>query len=300
MIETQIDFISKKKYALFFSIILSMASIILLVTNGLNLGTDFSGGVTIDFSTTTQPNIKILRSAFEKRGYSGVELQNVDANSFILKLSSHSDANTQNDIVADITNTLHELKLAVLLNKVDYIGPKVSSDFTTNSIKAVFFALIAMMIYVWCRFEWQFGIGVVLSLLHDVIMIFGFFSFTRYQFDLTSVAVILTVIGYSINDSIVIYDRIRENLGKTISNLTKTDLSILINKSINETLSRTIMTSLTTLVVCIALLTLGGEVLRSFSAGLVFGIAFGTYSSIYISAPVLMLFCKDMMNNNLT
>jgi preprotein translocase SecF subunit len=154
----------------------------------------------------------------------------------------------------------------------------------------VTFALLAMLIYVWLRFNWLFALGVFIALFHDVIVTLGFFIVTGYSFDLTSVAVILTIVGYSINDSIVIYDRIRENLPL------KLNRKELVNRSLNETLSRTIMTSLTTLIVCLALLIFGGEALKAFSAALSFGIAFGTYSSIYLSAPILLYF-KGNLND---
>jgi preprotein translocase subunit SecF len=264
-----IDFIKNTKYALTFSIIITILSIILLFFKGLNFSIDFKGGTIIEFSTAGNNVEDNLRELLINQ-YDDVEIHknklgdsNICCN-YNLKIGI-GKSNIIDNVTAVIKNTFSDTEFI----KIDYIGPKIGANF--------------MM---------KFSYGVMLALLHDVLITLGFFSLTGFQFDLTSIAVILTIIGYSINDSIVIYDRIRENLKANLNKIHKNDLIILINRSINETLSRTIMTSLTTLVVSIALLIFGGETLRSFSAGLSFGIAFGTYSSIYISAPVLIFFSK--------
>lgn len=284
-----IDFIGKKHYAMIFSAFLSIMSILLLATKGLNFSIDFKGGTIIEFWSQHE-NIEVnVKDLFAKQ-YSDLEIHKINDNTSLccnynLKLSASDD-------IVSITERLKRAFPDMELNHINYIGPKIGAEFAFDATKAIIFSLLAMMIYVWIRFDLIFGVGVMLALLHDVLITLGFFSILQFQFDLTSIAVVLTVVGYSINDSIVIYDRIRENLTQSIKTIHKTEFGLLINRSINETLSRTIMTSLTTLIVCIALLIFGGDALRGFSAGLSFGIAFGTYSSIYISAPVLMFFSK--------
>lgn len=172
--------------------------------------------------------------------------------------------------------------------RVEYVGPKVGADFVLNSFIALCASLVVMMLYTWIRFNWQFGIGVLIALFHDAIVTLGFYLITDYEFDLTSIAALLTIIGYSINDSVVIYDRIRENMSKYHSK----SMNDIVNISINETLSRSIMTLLTTFLVCIILAIFGGDSLQGFGAAASFGIAFGAYSSIYISAPILTNFSK--------
>jgi preprotein translocase subunit SecF len=285
MKEKTINFIGKKHYALVFSLLLSVLSVLLLVTKGLNLSIDFKGGTVIDFQTAHNDVESNFKTSLSEH-YQDFEVNRVgDTNNYSLKMGSGADVDF---LTAFIRNKLDDVEIS----RVDYIGPKIGAEFAADATKAVVFSLLAMMIYVWVRFDLKFGLGVMLALLHDVLITLGFFSLSGFQFDLTSIAVVLTVVGYSINDSIVIYDRIRENLNVKGSIGKSENFGELINRSINETLSRTIMTSLTTIVVCLALLIFGGDALRGFSAGLSFGIAFGTYSSIYVSAPVLMFFAK--------
>lgn len=284
-----INFISKKHYAFGFSFLLSILSIILLISNGLNFSIDFKGGTIIDFQTMHQNVAVELKDNLDKQSYKDFEINKIIGSeaTYSLKMG----ANTSEDI-EKLVYSLKQRFSDIQIDRIDYIGPKIGAEFASASAKAIVLSLIAMMAYVWVRFDLIFSFGVIVALLHDVLITLGFFSLTQFQFDLTSVAVILTIVGYSINDSIVIYDRIRENLTTKINTIKKSKFCDLINLSINETLSRTIMTSLTTLIVCIALLILGGEALRGFSAGLSFGIAFGTYSSIYVSAPILIFFSK--------
>lgn len=286
-----IDFIEKRGYALVFSLILTVASVLILLSKGLNFSIDFKGGTIIEFITkedSLEATIKsVLGSEYGDFEIAKTKLNGGDAFSYTLKIGASAS-----DSLDKISNVIKVAFPKAEIIKSDYIGPKVGAEFAWDSGKAIIFALLAMMAYVWFRFDLKFAIGVMLALLHDVIITLGFFSLSGFQFDLTSIAVILTVVGYSINDSIVIYDRIRENIKVGINQLKVKEFGALVNLSVNETLSRTIMTSLTTLVVCIALLIFGGEALRGFSAGLSFGIAFGTYSSIYISAPVLIFFAR--------
>ena len=287
-----IDFIAKKNYALIFSAVLTISSLFLLIFNGLNLSIDFKGGTIIEFWTSNDKVENGLKQLLSSE-YTDFEIHKTKLRyensccNYSLKISA-SDSQAIDKVTVIIKNAFPDSEFI----KIDYIGPKVGAEFAIDSANAIIFSLIAMMFYVWFRFDLKFGFGVILALLHDIIITLGFFSLSGFQFNLTSIAVLLTVVGYSINDSIVIYDRIRENLKMTINQMKRSEFGETINLSINETLTRTIMTSLTTLIVCIALLLFGGEALRGFSAGLSFGIAFGTYSSIYISAPVLIFFSK--------
>lgn len=287
-----IDFIGKTKYALTFSIAITILSILLLIFKGLNFSIDFKGGTIIEFSTSKNNVENILRELLINE-YNDLEIHKIKLGNNDICCNYEVKIGTSvSDIVDSVTHIIKDAFTDAEFIKIDYIGPKIGADFALNSAKAILFSLLAMMAYVWLRFDLKFGFGVMLALLHDVVITLGFFSLSSFQFDLTSIAVILTVVGYSINDSIVIYDRIRENLNVGLDKIKRSEFSILVNRSMNETLSRTIMTSLTTLVVSVALLIFGGEALRGFSAGLSFGIAFGTYSSIYISAPVLIFFSK--------
>ena len=287
-----IDFIGKKNYALTFSGILTILSVLLLIFKGLNLSIDFKGGTIIEFWTTKDSVEDSLKDVFVNE-YTDFEVHKTKLDdsylccNYSLKIGA-SGSDAVDKVAGAIKNAFPDAEFI----KIDYIGPKVGAEFAIDGAKAVVFSLLAMMAYVWFRFDLKFGFGVMLALLHDVLITLGFFSLSGFQFDLTSIAVVLTVVGYSINDSIVIYDRIRENLQTGVDKIKRSDFGVLINRSVNETLSRTIMTSLTTLVVCIALLIFGGEALRGFSAGLSFGIAFGTYSSIYVSAPVLIFLSR--------
>ncbi len=288
-----IDFIGKKNYALTFSAVLTILSLLLLIFKGLNFSIDFKGGTIIEFWTTkdrVEKELKeLLLSEYTDFEVSKTKLYSEDSIrcNYSLKIGANGSHAVDN-VAGIIKKAFSDTEFI----KIDYIGPKIGAEFAIDGVKAIIFSLLAMMTYVWFRFDLKFGFGVILALLHDVLITLGFFSLSGFQFDLTSIAVVLTVVGYSINDSIVIYDRIRENLNVKIDKIKKGEFGAIINRSVNETLSRTIMTSFTTLVVCIALLIFGGEALRGFSAGLSFGIAFGTYSSIYISAPVLIFFSK--------
>lgn len=210
-----------------------------------------------------------------------MQIQNVDNSAFLIKMPLVNQE--QNFLVKNIQQTLQENFTQIQYRKIDYVGPQVGSELILKGLLALILSFVAIMIYITIRFDWQFGIGGIFALLHDAIVVLGFFAITGLEFNLTSIACILTVIGYSINDSVVIYDRIRENLKKH----PKINLNDLINTSINSTLSRTILTASTTLISLLALIIYGGDVLFSFSVATFFGIALGTYSSIYISAPIL-------------
>lgn len=284
-VKTNFNFVKYKGIAFVFSLAISIMVLVSLFTHGIKLGIDFSGGIVMEVRATHDITVETFRETLSKYGYDSAEIQEFGKEHDVIIRLQPKDAENQVAEVKKIQEAItQELGESIEFRKVDYVGPKVGKELVANGLKALVVAIIGMLIYIWVRFDWQFGIGAVLSLAHDAIVTLGFFVVTGFDFDHTSIAAILTIIGYSINDTVVIYDRIRENLRKHKDK----PLKELINLSINETLSRTVMTVLTTLLVCLALVLVGGEVLRGFSMALFFGIAFGTYSSIYVAAPILL------------
>lgn len=281
---TKIDFMNIRYINMAISLIFLLVSIFFLTTKGLNFGIDFKGGTIIEAKLEHQAELSLLYKELEKLHLGEIHLQNIDNSSLMVKLGSSKSANQQKDIskLKDALNNHFAHKITY--NKIDFVGPQVGSELIKDGLLAVLFSFAGIMLYIAFRFEWQYGLGIIIALIHDTIFTLGFMSFTQLEFSLTSVAAVLTVIGYSVNDSVVIYDRIRENILK----YKKLSVSDLINLSINETLSRTTLTVLTTLISIVALIFFGGESLYSFSITVFFGILVGTYSSIYISAPILI------------
>jgi len=277
------DFYSYRNYGFLFSIIFTIATIIGYCFSGLNLGIDFKGGIIIEVTSETPGKIKDSLSA----KYSDIVLQQLDKN-LVIRLQNTENSSVK--ITDQIKSEILQIDKKANFLKIDFVGPKISNDLVKKAGLAFFWSLFVVMIYILIRFNWRFSVGAILSLIHDLTVSIGFFIFTGYEFNLTSIAAILTIIGYSVNDSVVIYDRIRENSSNSTQNYLTPKV---INKSINETLSRTLMTFLTTFVACLALWIFGGENLRSFSAVITFGVAFGTYSSIFISANVLPFLAKQ-------
>ena len=277
------DFYSYRNYGFLFSIIFTIATIIGYCFSGLNLGIDFKGGIIIEVTSETPGKIKDSLSA----KYSDIVLQQLDKN-LVIRLQNTENSSVK--ITDQIKSEILQIDKKANFLKIDFVGPKISNDLVKKAGLAFFWSLFVVMIYILIRFNWKFSVGAILSLIHDLTASIGFFVFTGYEFNLTSIAAILTIIGYSVNDSVVIYDRIRENSSNSTQNYLTPKV---INKSINETLSRTLMTFLTTFVACLALWVFGGENLRSFSAVITFGVAFGTYSSIFISANVLPFLAKQ-------
>lgn len=265
------------------SIISIIASVILIFTRGLNLGIDFSGGILIEARLSEKTDLSKLHEILNKDEFGEITIQNFDENDIIIRASNNKDEN-QGVVIKKIQAALSNSFSDVEYRKIDFVGPQVGGELIKSGLLALITSCLFIMIYIWIRFDWQFGLGAIAALFHDAMLTFGFFALTGLEFNLTSIAAILTIIGYSINDSVVIYDRIRENLRK----FKKSDLSDLLNSSINSTLSRTVLTSGVTLVSIVALIIFGGEALRSFSIATFFGIIVGTYSSIYISAPILI------------
>ncbi|MFN7185006.1 MAG: protein translocase subunit SecF [Alphaproteobacteria bacterium] len=281
----KINFIGNRWYGFSFTIIGMIVTVISLAVQGLNFGIDFTGGVVMEIRTEQPADMARLRQILDVPELGGAMIQSVgESHDVMIRLAPQKDL--QQSAVADKARALIEANYGtpVDFQRVDYVGPQVGEELIVGSLTAVALALVMMLLYLWFRFEWQFGVGGIAALLHDAIMMLGFFSLTQIEFNLTSVAAILTVIGYSINDSVVIYDRVRENLRKY-----KTmPLNQLLNQAINETLSRTILTGGTVFLALIGLVTLGGDVLFGFSAAMIFGVIVGTYSSIYVSATILI------------
>lgn len=285
--KTNFDFMGKRWIGFAISIFLTLGTVGLLATQGLNLGIDFTGGVLMEVHSDKPAELGELREVLNKQGFGEVSLQTIGKgelanNDLLIRIQSSKDEE-QAQTVAKVKEVLATQLEAPDYRKIEYVGPTVGEELMRAGITSVLLSFAAIMVYVWFRFEWQYGVGAILALLHDAIMIVGFFAVTRYEFSLTAIAAILTIVGYSINDSVVIFDRIRENMRR----FKKMPVFDLINLSINETLSRTILTASTTLLAALSLAIFGGDVIRGFSAAMVFGVIIGTFSSVYISAPTL-------------
>ena len=275
-------FMDYRKKFIIFSLILILFSIILISFKGLNLGIDFKGGTLIEINTKNS-NISELRTILSPE-FNDVSLQEFgNAETIIIRLQNASNIEsieTVNQVKLLINDKVNEFR------RSEFVGPTISSELLWKGLQAICFALIAILIYIWLRFEWQFGFGAVVALTHDVLFTLGILSLFNIDFSLSSIAAILTIAGYSINDSVVIFDRIRENLRK----YKKLELSDLFNISINHTLSRTVITSLTTLIALFCLYLFGGEVIKPFAFTMIIGVIIGTYSSIFIAVPTLLIF----------
>ena len=275
-----------KFYKLFNLISLSLviASVLLLFFKGLNFGVDFKGGTLIELrSNDKNINVTSLRQSFNKMNLGDFNIKKFgNENDFLIKIEKKdTSANAIEVIKKDLTSSLGS---SFNFRRVENVGPKVSSELLKSGIIAIALSLAAMLFYIWVRFEWQFSLGAILALFHDVIITLGPFSLFSLEINLSIVAAVLTIVGYSMNDTVVIYDRVRENLRKF------SDIKIyeLTNISINETLSRTIITSATTLLALVSIYLFGGEILKGFSLAMIMGVVFGTYSSIYIANPILV------------
>ncbi len=278
-----IDFMGLHKLGFVLSLVLTVASIALFLTKGLNYGIDFSGGTLIEVRSTDGPaDLAAMRAKLNGIGLGEVSLQGFGSpNDVLIRLPRQpGDDKAQMLGVNKVKETLGQ---AVDYRRTEVVGPKVGSELIQAGVIATVLALLAIAAYVWFRFEWQFGVGAMLSTLHDTVTTIGLFSLLQIEFNLTTLAAILTIAGYSVNDTVVIYDRVRETMRKY-----KTmDFRTLINKSLNETLSRTILTVSTTALAVLSLFLFGGEVLRGFSIAMLWGIVIGTYSSLFIAAPLL-------------
>ena len=266
------------------STLLVAISIILLSFKGLNFGIDFKGGTLIELRTQdNQTNVATLRGVFSKMNLGDVNIKKFGQdNDYLIKIEKKDTSpNIIELIKEDLTNSIGE---NFTFRRVENVGPKVSSELLKSGITAILLSLAAMLFYIWIRFEWQFSLGAIIALFHDVLITLGLFSLLNLEINLSIVAAVLTIVGYSMNDTVVIFDRVRENLRK-YSDIKIFDLT---NKSINETLSRTLITSITTLLALVSIYLFGGEILKGFSLAMIFGVIFGTYSSIYIANPILV------------
>ena len=269
-----------------FSILLIIFSIVLLLFKGLNYGVDFKGGTLIELrAIDKQITISQLRQSFLNMNLGDVSVKEFGKNNdFLIKFEKKENNNS--NLISEIKENLTKsIGSGFSFRRVETVGPKVSAELLNSGIIAIALSLAAMLFYIWIRFEWQFSLGAILALFHDVILTLGIFSLFSLEINLSIVAAVLTIVGYSMNDTVVIFDRVRENLNK-FSDIKIFDLT---NISINETLSRTIITSVTTLLALFSIYIFGGEILKGFSLAMILGVIFGTYSSIYIANPILIL-----------
>ena len=281
----KINFYKYRKVAFLFSSILMLFSVFLFVKKNLNLGIDFKGGVMVEAKFKSAPNLEDLRKNISSFLSTNIEIQEFgDPETILFRIEKKSNDEEEQKLI--ISELKKGLPSDVDYRRVEFVGPKVGKELQILGLKAILYSLVAMFIYIWFRFSgWQFGLGAVFALFHDVFSTLGFFALTQIEFNLASIAAILTIAGYSINDTVVVFDRVRENLVKT-----EIPLSELLNKSINQTLSRTIMTSLTTLLALLALFLFGGEVIKGFVSAMMWGVLVGTYSSIFIASPLIIIF----------
>jgi preprotein translocase SecF subunit len=283
---TKIDFVGKRYIAFVLSAILLLGSIFLITTKGLNFGIDFTGGTLIEVRVSEEaPDLGALRTELNTLELGSISIQEFGApDDLLIRLpEQEGDATAQQGAIDTVRAMLDEKFESVDYRRVEFVGPQVGEELKKKGMYAVFFSILGMLIYIWFRFEWQFSAAAIVALIHDSLATIGLFALTQWEFNLSTVAAILMIAGYSINDTVVVFDRIRENLRK----FKKMVIGDVLNNSINQTLSRTLMTSITTMLALIALWTFGGEVIRGFVNALIFGILIGTYSSIFVASPIL-------------
>ena len=283
-----LKFIGQKRTFFIFSAVLVAFSIGLFMTRGLNYGIDFKGGIMIEIRTPSPGNIGQMRSDLSELGLGEISIQEFgEVTDYLIRVQKQEGGDKAQQVAVERVKAT--LPSNIEYRRTEFVGPQVSQELFRDGVLAVLFAIFGILAYIWFRFEWQFGLGAILALTHDVVTTIGIFALTGLEFNLSTVAAILTIAGYSINDTVVVYDRVRENLRKY-----KTmPLPELLNNSINETLSRTVMTSVTTLLALGSLYLLGGEVIRGFSFGMIWGVLIGTYSSICLAVPLLLYLNVD-------
>jgi preprotein translocase subunit SecF len=291
--ETNINFFAYRNATFGASALLMVLSLVAWLVMGLNFGIDFRGGTTIRTQSTQAVDVGAYRDAIQPLELGDVSITEVfdpsfdaDQNVAMIRIQAQEgEESVSAEVVSTVEAALQQVDPSITFPSVESVGPKVSGELIRTAIIAVAASLAAILFYIWLRFEWQFSVGAVAALAHDVVLTIGIFSVLQIRFDLATIAAILTIIGYSINDTVVIFDRLRENLIK----YKKRDLQDVMNLSVNETLSRTIMTSGTTLLALIALLVLGGDVIRGFVFAITWGVIVGTYSSVYIAKNVVLM-----------
>ncbi|MGF1542998.1 MAG: protein translocase subunit SecF [Parvularculaceae bacterium] len=302
--KTSVPFTKWRRIALVLSAIMVVGSIAAVATLGLNLGVDFRGGLTLEAADDEPVELGAVRDAIGALGFDSFEvkeindfaggdpavsdtigLQAADAEEAADESAAVAAEDAQQDAAERVEGALRELfGEGYETRKVEVVGPTVSGELIQRGVTAVAIAIVAMLAYIWVRFDWQLSIGAIVALVHDVIITLGVFALTRLEFNLSIIAALLTIVGYSMNDTVVVYDRVRENLRK----FKKLELPSLLDLSINDTLSRTVMTSVTTLIALVALFAIGGEVLRGFTFAMIWGVLIGTYSSIFVASPLLL------------
>ena len=283
--DNKFNFSSKFRVANIFSLILFVTSVLFIFFKGLNYGIDFKGGTLIELRASSTGASEI-RTALNKMDLGDVNVKNFgQEGDYLIKVEQkESDGNK---IIPQIKENLSEnLKTEINFRRVENVGPKVSSELLQSGIIAISLSLAAMLFYIWIRFEWQFSIGSIIALFHDVVITLGIFSVLSLEINLSIIAAVLTIVGYSMNDTVVIYDRIRENLNK----FNRLNIKEIADLSINDTLARTIITSVTTLLALLSIFILGGEILKGFSFAMILGVVIGTYSSIFVASPMLKFF----------
>jgi len=278
---TNYNFSSKFKPANILSIILFILSVILIAFKGLNYGIDFKGGTLIELRSINT-DVSSIRNSLNDMNLGDVNVKKFGKEGdFLIKVEEQGD---NNNLIPKIKQKLSDsLNSEINFRRVENVGPKVSAELLQSGIIAITLSLAAMLFYIWVRFEWQFSVGAIVALFHDVVITLGVFSLLSLEINLSIIAAVLTIVGYSMNDTVVIYDRVRENLGK----YHKLEIANIANLSINETLARTIITSVTTLLALFSIFILGGEILRGFSFAMILGVFIGTYSSIFVASPIL-------------
>ena len=281
---TNIPFIAWRRPAMSGSVVLMVLSLILAFVPGLNFGIDFRGGILIEVQTHGPADLGEMRSKTGSLGLGEVSLQEFGADDTVLirVQKQPGDATAQQTAVTKVRAALGE---GIEYRRTEFVGPKVSGELIQSGAIAIALAVVLMLIYIWFRFEWHFGVGAVVAIVHDVVLSVGMFAMTQLEFNLSTIAALLTIVGYSINDTVVVYDRVRENLRKYKSK----SLPDVLNLAINDTLSRTTMTSITTLLALVVLFIFGGAVIQGFVFAMIWGVAIGTYSSIFIAAPLLIV-----------
>ena len=283
--ETKVDFIRLHIASFIVSISLVIASLGLFFTQGLNFGIDFKGGTLIEIGTNGPADIAGLRDVIGNLDLGEVQIQEFGSpEDVLIRVGEKANATDNTENLSAVDQIRNALPQDVTFRRVEVVGPQISGELVRAGFLAVTVAIGLMLFYIWLRFEWQFSVGAVLALIHDIILTIGVFCLIQLEFNLSIIAAILTIVGYSMNDTVVVYDRVRENLRR----FKKMPLSDLANLSINSTLSRTVMTSVTTLLALFSLYILGGEVIRGFTLAMIWGVFVGTYSSIFIASPVLI------------
>lgn len=283
--KTTIDFMSKRNIALVFSTVLIIASIASLAIRGLNFGLDFTGGTLIEVGYSSAPEISEVRDNLADAGFDSVVQTFGMATDIVVRIPPTDAEESSAELSTRVLAALNDgFEGEIEMRRVEFVGPQVGDELAEQGILAVIYAMVGVFLYVMFRFQWRFSVGAVAALFHDITISMGILSFVQVEFDLTVVAAILAVVGYSLNDTIVLFDRIRENFPRYRK---RTSLEV-VNTSINETLSRTIMTSTTTLLVLFALFFFGGEIINGFAFTLIVGVLVGTYSSIYVASAALL------------